>query len=195
MILNFTMRPSSRDLAALLYLILGVAQIILLVVMTRNEKKGNYMSISKTKTRVTKQKINNPVVNAIVHVIAYALFFIYVTPLVLVILFSFMNLQGISQSVLSMKYFTLENYTNILSNSSNYGPLTTSIVYSGTAAVLAVLFMILIARIVMKNKNNKLAEWTEYLFYIPWLLPRLMIALSLIIGYDSPSLVVFGISV
>lgn len=195
LILNFTQRPSSRDLAALLSIILGFAQIILLIVMTRNEKKGNFMSISKTKTRVVKQKIENPVVNGIVHVLAYVLFLIYLVPLVLVVLFSFMNLQGISQSVLSLEYFTLDNYIDILSNRSNFGPLLTSMFYSGGAAVLAVLFMILVARLVMKNKKNKLAEWTEYLFYIPWLLPGLMIALGLIISYDSPSLLLFGNSV
>lgn len=195
LILSFTQRPTSRDLAALLSIILGIAQIILLVIMTRNEKKGNYMSISKTKTRVTKQKIENPTVNVIVHILSYALFLIYTIPLVFVILFSFMNLQGISQSVLSFEYFTLSNYTDILTNNNNYGPLLTSMIYSGGAAVLAVLFMIMIARIVMKNKNNKLAEWTEYMFYIPWLLPGLMLALGLIISYDSPSLLLFGNSV
>lgn len=195
LILSFTQRPTSRDIAALLSIILGIAQIILLVVMTRNEKKGNYMSISKTKTRVTKQKIENPVVNVIVHIVSYILFFIYTAPLVLVILFSFMNLQGISTSVLSLEYFTLSNYADILSNNTNYGPLLTSAVYAGGAAVLAVLFMILIARLVMKNKNNKLAEWTEYLFYIPWLLPGLMLALGLIISYDAPSFLLFGNSV
>ncbi len=195
LILNFTQRPSSRDLAALLSIVLGIAQIILLVVMTRNEKKGNYMSISKTKTRVTKQKIENKTVNVLVHTVAYLLFFIYTIPLILVILFSFMNLQGISQSVLSWEYFTLSNYTDILTNNNNYGPLLTSMIYSGGAAVLAVLFMIMIARIVMKNKESKLAEWMEYFFYIPWLLPGLMLALGLIISYDSPSWLLFGNSV
>lgn len=195
LILNFTQRPSSRDLAALLSIILGIAQIILLIVMTRNEKKGNYMSISKTKTRVVKQKIENPVVNIIVHIVSYLLFLIYLIPLILVILFSFMNLQGISKATLSLEYFTLENYSNILSNNSNYKPLLTSIVYAGGAAVLAVLFMIFIARIVMKNKKNILAQWMEYMFYIPWLLPGLMLALGLIITYDSPSFLLFGNSV
>ncbi|MEC6748585.1 iron ABC transporter permease [Marinilactibacillus sp. XAAS-LB27] len=195
LILSFTQRPGSRDLAALLSIILGIAQIILLVVMTRNEKKGNYMSISKTKTRVAKQKIDHPVVNAIVHIISYLLFLVYMIPLILVILFSFMNLQGISQTILSFEYFTLSNYADILTNNNNYGPLLTSVFYSGGAAVLAVLFMIMIARIVMKNKNNKLAEWTEYFFYIPWLLPGLMLALGLIISYDAPSWLLLGNSV
>lgn len=195
LILSFTQRPLSRDLAALLSLILGAAQVILLIVMTRNEKKGNYMSISKTKTRVTKQKIHNPVINTLVHIVSYVLFLIYTLPLVLVVLFSFMNLQGISQSVLSLEYFTLENYSNILMNPDSYGPLLTSIGYSGIAAVLAVLFMTLVARIVMKNRKSKLAELMEYLFYIPWLLPALMIALGLILSYDSPTFLLFGQSV
>ncbi|WP_208558922.1 ABC transporter permease [Marinilactibacillus kalidii] len=195
MILNFTQRPQSRDIAALLSLILGAAQVVLLVVMTRNEKKGNYMSISKTKTRVTKQKIGNPIANTLVHAIAYLLCFIYLLPLVLVILFSFMNLQGISRSVLSLEYFTLENYQQILFNRNSYGPLMTSIGYAGLAAVFAVLFMILIARIVMKNKKKKIAEITEYFFYIPWLLPSLMIALGLILSYGAPSPLLFGNSV
>lgn len=195
LILSFTQRPSSRDLAALLSIILGIAQIILLIVMTRNEKKGNYMSISKTKTRVIKQKIENKTANIIVHVLSYLLFFIYTIPLILVVLFSFMNLQGISTTTLSLEYFTLENYASILSNNNNYGPLLTSAVYAGGAAVLAVVFMIMIARIVMKYKNNKLAEWTEYLFYIPWLLPGLMLALGLIISYGAPSPLLFNNSV
>ncbi|WP_277631280.1 ABC transporter permease [Atopococcus tabaci] len=195
LILTFTQRPTSRDLAALLSMILGIAQIVLLVVMTKNEKKGNYMSISKTKTRVTKQKITHPVVNGIVHAVSYMLFLIYTTPLVLVVLFSFMNLQGISQSVLSWEYFTLDNYIHILTDRNSYGPLLTSIGYSGIAAVLAVLFMTLVARIVMKNRNSKLAQAMEYLFYVPWLLPALMIALGLILAYDAPSSLLFGNSV
>ncbi|MEC6747690.1 iron ABC transporter permease [Marinilactibacillus sp. XAAS-LB27] len=195
MILNFTQRPQSRDLAALLSLILGAAQVVLLIVMTRNEKKGNYMSISKTKTRVTKQKISNPIANTIVHAISYILCFIYLLPLVLVILFSFMNLQGISRSVLSLEYFTLENYRQILFNRNSFGPMLTSIGYAGIAAALAVLFMILVARLVMKNRKKKIAELTEYLFYIPWLLPSLMIALGLILSYGAPSPLLFGQSV
>lgn len=192
LILTFTQRPASRDLAALLSLILGVAQIVLLVVMTRNEKKGNYLSISKTKTRLRKQKITNSVANVIVHVIAYILFVIYMLPLILVVLFSFMDVQGIAQSTLSWSHFTLEHYASIITDAANYQPLITSAVYSGIAAFIAVIFMLLLVRVVMKYKNNRLVETIEYGFYIPWLLPALMIALGLILAYDEPNPLLFG---
>ena len=47
----------SRDIAALLAIILGIATSILLFIMQKIEKKGNYISISKTKAKMTKQKI------------------------------------------------------------------------------------------------------------------------------------------
>lgn len=195
LILTFAQRPSSRDIAALLSLILGMAQIVLLVVMTINEKRGNYLSISKTKTAVQKQKIQNPVANIIVHIISYILFFIYMTPLVLVILFSFMNTQGIATSTLSLEYFTLDNYMRILTDVASYKPLLTSLVFSGIAAVLSVLFMLVIARLVMRYKNNPWIQGMEFLFYIPWLLPALLIAIGLILAYSVPSPFLFGQSV
>ena len=192
LILTFTQRPASRDIAALLSLILGLAQVVLLIVMTRNEKKGNYMSISKTKTKLHKHKITNPVANVIVHILAYIVFLIYVLPLVLVVLFSFMDTQGIAQSTLSLDHFTLEHYMSILTDSANFQPLLTSAVYSGIAAFVAVIFMILVVRLVMRYKNNRLVESVEYGFYIPWLLPALMIALGLILAYDGPNPLLFG---
>ena len=47
MILTFSNSPTSRDLAALLAVILGVATILMLAVMTRLEKGGTYFSVSK----------------------------------------------------------------------------------------------------------------------------------------------------
>lgn len=195
LILNFVQRPASRDIAALLSIVLGLAQIALLVVMTINEKRGNYLSISKTKTRITKQKIDNPVANVVVHIISYVLFVIYTLPLILVVLFSFMDTQAITLSRLSLSSFTLEHYTSILTNPDSYQPLVTSIIYSGSAAVIAVLFMLVVARLVMSNKGKKFIESLEFAFYIPWLLPALMTALGLILAYSAPNILLFNQSV
>lgn len=59
MILTFANNVSSRPLAALLALFLGVATIILLTIMIQIEKRGHYMSVSKVKTTIVKQKIRN----------------------------------------------------------------------------------------------------------------------------------------
>lgn len=195
LILRFTQRPSSRDLAALLSIILGIVQIFLLFILTRAEKKGNYMSVAKTKTRVVKQKIENPIINIIVHVISYVLLAIYTLPIILVTIFSFMEVRAINQGTLSFAYFTLDNYKEVLTNSSNYQPLLTSVIYSLGAAIIAVIFMTLVARLIMKNRNKIWSDITEQVFYIPWLLPPLMMAIGILISYGSPSPLLFNISV
>lgn len=195
LILTFAQRPGSRDIAAFLSLLLGMAQIVLLVVITYNEKRGHYMSISKTKTTIKKQKIENPVVNAVVHAISYILAFIYAAPVILVILFSFMNTEGIATNTLSFANFTLENYISILTNPANYQPFVTSVIFSAIAAIGAVVFMLLLARWIIKNNNNQFVQGIEFIYYIPWLLPALFIALGLIIGYAVPHPLIFGNSV
>ena len=110
MILTFSQSMGSRDLAALLAIFLGVASMILLAIMTKVESKGYYMSISKVKTVIVKQKINNPFANIVVHILAYLLFVIHALPVVLVILFSFTDAYSISTSTLALDRFTLDNY-------------------------------------------------------------------------------------
>jgi len=57
MIITFAGMGNSRDLAAFLAIILGIATTILLTIMNKIEKGGNYISISKTKAPLKKQKI------------------------------------------------------------------------------------------------------------------------------------------
>ena len=51
--------PQAR--AALLSIILAMFTIILLTVLSAYERKGHYLSVSKTKAKLQKQKITNPV--------------------------------------------------------------------------------------------------------------------------------------
>ena len=185
LILTLAKIPSSRDIAALLSLLLGLVQILVLYVITKNEKKGHYLSLSKTKVSLKKQKIQNPIANLIVHILAYILFLIYTLPLILVILFSFMDSKAIATAKLSLSHFTIEHYGAILSNPSSYGPFLNSVLYSAISAFAVVIIMLVVVRYIMKNKG-RFATILEYLFYIPWLLPSLMIAMGLIIGYSTP---------
>ena len=73
--------PQAR--AALLSIILAMFTIILLTVLSAYERKGHYLSVSKTKARLQKQKIDNPVWNVLAHIYAYVLFIIYMTPVVM----------------------------------------------------------------------------------------------------------------
>ncbi|MFE0558022.1 MULTISPECIES: ABC transporter permease [unclassified Paenibacillus] len=185
MILSFAQSVTSRDMASLLAIILGVSTLILLTLMRKIEKNGNFISISKVKSEIKKQKINNRFVNIIVHIAAYLLFVIYVFPVVLIIIFSFTDAYSISNATLSWNRFTLDNYTMLFTQADAYKPYLVSMFYSAMAAILVVILALVVSRILHKY-NNKLSAALEYSMLIPWLLPSTLIALGLIITYDTP---------
>ena len=100
--------PQAR--AALLSIILALFTIVLLTVLSAYERKGHYLSVSKTKAKLQKQKINNPVANVIAHIYAYILFVIYMTPVVMIIVFSFQNYTAIKARRLDLHDWTLINF-------------------------------------------------------------------------------------
>lgn len=191
LILTLANRPTSRDLAAILALVLGFTQIVLLFVMQRNEKKGHYLSISKTKARFSKQAINNKFAKIISHILAYIFAFIHLLPFGAVILFSFTDYQTIASGNLSLDSFTLSNYARILFDPDAYSPLMTSIIYAGLSSLVVAVVTIFVARMIHKY-NNKFTEMIEYLLHIPWLLPSILFSLGLILTYSSPKPLVFN---
>lgn len=191
MILSFAKTIGSRDLATLLALFLGVATILLLTVMRQIEKRGHYMSVSKVKTTIVKQKIKNPVVNVLVHIYAYVLFLIYVIPVALVILFSFTDSATIASRKLDFSHFTLANYSAIFQKASAYKPFLVSIVYSAISALLVAVLVLVACRIIQKSKS-KWGTVLEYSLLIPWLLPTTLIALGLITTYNEQHMWMFG---
>ena len=184
MIKTFADTSSSKDLAALLSLVLGLATMLLLFIMTQIEKRGHYMSVSKVKTKIVKQKINSPVVNVIAHIYAYVLFVIYVVPVVLIILFSFTDSKAIGTRTLTLSSFTLENYKYLLQSLTNFKPFVVSICYSALAAVIVGAIVVVACRFIQKHRNKLSAGVLEYSLMIPWLLPTTMIALGLMMAFN-----------
>ena len=84
--------------------------IILLTVLSAYERKGHYLSVSKTKAKLQKQKITNPVWNILAHIYAYVLFIIYMTPVVMIIIFSFQTYSAIRLKKLDLTQWTLINF-------------------------------------------------------------------------------------
>lgn len=189
MIVSFAQAPGSRDLAAVLALFLGLMTMILLFFMNRAERKGNYISVSKTKAKMRKQKLRNPAANVVAHVVAYGMFIIYMLPICFVILFSFCDALSIKTSTLSLESFTLDNYISLFTKQSAFRPYLVSIVYSLAAALIAGLICIIVARLVIKSKR-KLDSFFEYGLLIPWLLPTTFIALGLMFTYNEPRFLV-----
>ncbi|MGD1823200.1 MAG: ABC transporter permease [Pleomorphochaeta sp.] len=189
MIITFSKSPYSRELAALLAVILGCSTIVLLVIMNKVEKGGNYISVSKTKIKLKKQKIINPICNVLAHGVGYFLSIIYLVPIILVVVFSFCDSLSIKTGNITFNSLTLNNYIQFFTQSNSFKPYLVSIIYSLTAAVIVAVFSIIIARIVVKTKS-KLSLFFEYSAIFPWLLPGTFIALGLMMTYDTPRMII-----
>ena len=197
--------PQAR--AALLSIILAMFTIILLTVLSAYERKGHYLSVSKTKAKLQKQKINNPVANVIAHIYAYILFIIYMTPVVMIIVFSFQNYSAIKGKRLDLHGWTLINfigtadytYTNdrgrtktvvgaisgVFSNEKTLGGIKLSFILSAVAAALACLIVIVACNYIFKKKGKKMSAIVEYALLFPWLLPTILICYSFRTYFNS----------
>ncbi|KXU04980.1 ABC transporter permease [Streptococcus oralis] len=191
MIITFAGMGNSRDLAALLAIILGIATTILLVVMNKIEKGGNYISVSKTKAPLKKQKIHSKPWNILAHIVAYALFLVYMLPITFIVLYSFTNPLAIQTGELSLANFTLDNYKLFFSNSAAFSPFLVSFIYSAIAATVATVLAIVFARVVRKRKA-KLDSLFEYGALLPWLLPSTLLAVSLMFTFNQPQFLVLN---
>ena len=190
--------PQAR--AALLSIILAMFTIILLTTLSSYERKGHYLSVSKTKAKLVKQKIQNPVMNVIAHIYAYVLFLIYMTPVVMIVLFSFQNYPAIRAKSLDMNQWTLINFfgqqdyefltnrgklktrvgsiSGLFANADTVGGIRLSFVLSAIAAALACVIVVVAVNYIFKNKGKKRSTVLEYSLLFPWLLPTILICYS-----------------
>ncbi len=199
--------PQAR--AALLSIILALFTILLLNILTAYERKGHYLSVSKTKAKLVKQKINNPVANVLAHIYAYILFIIYMTPVVMIILFAFQNYPAIRSKSLDMSDWTLINFfgtqdyqymttrgklrtrvgsiSGLFANADTVGGIRLSFVLSAIAAALACVIVVVAVNFIFRNKGKKRASVLEYSLLFPWLLPTILICYSYRTFFNSES--------
>ena len=204
--------PQAR--AALLSVILAMFTVILLSVLNHYERKGHYLSVSKTKAKLVKQKINSRLWNVLAHLYAYILFIIYMTPVVMIILFSFQNYPAIRSKMLNLKDWTLVNYfgtqnyeymtsrgrlrtrigsiSGVFSNSDAVGGIRLSFVMSAVAAALACVIVVLAVSYIFRHRNKMRALVTESCLLFPWLLPTILICYSFRIFFNRDVWFVFG---
>ncbi|NLD33836.1 MAG: iron ABC transporter permease [Clostridiales bacterium] len=201
--------PQAR--AALLSVILALFTIGLLTILSAYEKRGHYLSVSKTKARLVKQKINNPIANALAHIYAYVLFVVYMTPVVMIVIFSFQTHSAIQMKTLDFSNWTLINYvgqqdfsyltsrgvhrvrqgaiSGVFSNEATLGGIRTSFILSALAAAAACVIVVVACNYIFKrNKKGKLRRSgavLEYSLLFPWLLPTILICYSYRIYFNS----------
>ena len=202
--------PQAR--AALLSILLACFTILLLSVLSSYERKGHYLSVSKTKARLQKQKITNPVANVLAHIYAYVLFIIYMTPVVMIVVFSFQTYSAIRLKKLDLSQWTAVNYygkqdysyltsrgtykvregsiSGVFSNDATLKGIQTSFVLSVCAAALACVIVVVACSYIFKHK--KTGTVLEYALLFPWLLPTILICYSYRVFFNSEVWYVFG---
>ena len=190
--------PQAR--AALLSIILAMFTIVLLTVLSAYERRGHYLSVSKTKAKLQKQKINNPVANIIAHIYAYVLFIVYMTPVVMIVIFSFQTYSAIRLKKLDLSQWTLINYfgrqdyeyltsrvkyktregsiSGVFSNEATLGGIKLSFILSALAAALACVIVVVACNYIFNKRNKKTGVILEYALLFPWLLPTILICYS-----------------
>ena len=200
--------PQAR--AALLSIILAMFTIILLTVLSAYERKGHYLSVSKTKTKLEKQKITNPVANVLAHIYAYVLFVIYMIPVVMIIIFSFQTYSAIRMKKLNLSSWTLVNFfgqedymyltsrgkykvregsiSGLFANDATMGGIKMSFMLSIVAAALACIIVVVACNYIFKHKGKKSGVVLEYALLFPWLLPTILICYSYRIYFNSESI-------
>lgn len=191
MVLTFAQSPSSRDLAATLGLILGLATMVLIFGLNFLEKRGSYISVSKVPATLQRHRLKSPFANVAVHVCAWGLWVLYVLPPAFVVLFSFADAPSIVTGTLTWNSFTLDNYKTVFTDAASIRPFLVSVVYSGLAAVGTVFITLLAARMVQKY-HNWLTTLLEYLLQIPWVLPNILMALGLLLAFSEPQWLIGG---
>lgn len=204
--------PQAR--AALLSVILAIFTVVLLTVLSSYERKGHYLSVSKTKAKLVKQKLTNPVANVIAHIYAYVLFIIYMTPVVMIVLFSFQTYKAIRMKTLDLHELTLINYfgmedyqyltnrgsyklrkgsiSGVFSNEATLGGIKLSFLMSMAAAALACIIVVVACNYIFKHKNQKSGVALEYSLLFPWLLPTILICYSYRTFFNSNSVFYVG---
>lgn len=188
--------PQAR--AALLSIILALFTIVLLAILSAYERKGHYLSVSKTKAKLVKQKISNPVANTLAHIYAYLLFIVYMTPVVMILIFSFQTYGAIRMKTLDLGNWTFLNFfgkedysyltsrgtyrvregavSGVFSNADTLGGIRTSFILSAVAAAIACVIVVIAVNYIFKHKKK--GAFLEYALLFPWLLPTILICYS-----------------
>lgn len=181
----------SRDLAALLSLLLGLTCIVLMIIMKALEKRGNYVSVSKVPTKLRKTKIKNPVLNILIHLVSYALFIIYVLPIFAIVLFSLSDIRTIVDRTFPTR-LTLENYVHVFTTNTAVTPFLNSVKLSLVAVVLS-LFICVASSLAIHKVKSKVTLILEFTLLIPWILPATMLAVGMISSYSEPNPLVLNL--
>lgn len=179
-----------QDMAALLALIMGVVVMGLILLSQHYEAKGSYVGGSKTPVPIQLRRVRNPLANAALHAAAWLMALLYFAPVGLVVLFSFAPAASIGVETLPSS-LTLKNYIRVFTEGRAFGPAWNS-AQMGLFAVAAGLAITLFAVPVMLKTRGWIGRFLDLSFFLPWVVPSILLAVGLIAAFDTPNPLIFG---
>lgn len=192
LIYTFSQSQNTKNYAVVLSVFLAIATIIVLLIFNNIEKKRNFVQTGKTRTRLQKQEIENPVARGVITALAHIIGIIQLIPVLFIVIYSFMPYEDLKQGIVNPSNFSLYNYKLAFGSQGGLQPVITSTVYSFLAALISVIIVVIFARWITKYKN----KWTsalESIAMIPWFIPSTLLALAYLFTFNtSKNPIVFG---
>jgi iron(III) transport system permease protein len=138
------------------------------------------------------------------------LFIIYMTPVVMIVIFSFQTYSAIRQKKLDLSHWTLINFfgkedyqyltsrgqyktregsiSGVFSNEATLGGIKLSFVLSALAAAFACVIVVVACNYMFNKKHKKSGIVLEYALLFPWLLPTILICYSYRTYFNSDAI-------
>ncbi len=185
--LNSLRRP---DMAALLALLMGLVLMALILLFQSLEARGARIGGARTPAPIQLRRVRSRGWNAVLHGLCFVLAVIYLLPVGLVVLFSFAPAASIGVETLPSS-LTLRTYVRVFTDGTAIAPFWTS-VQMALIAVGAGLAMTLFAVPVMLSARNLWTRALDLVFFLPWVLPSVLLAVGLITAFDTPNWLIGG---
>ncbi|MGP4013662.1 carbohydrate ABC transporter permease [Streptomyces sp. 4N124] len=129
-------------------------------------KRASDVSVSPRRRRNTYTIA--PLVLIAANVVLFALFFVW--PAVIGLVYSFTNYTGVG----AFQFIGLDNYQNLFGDSTFYGALTRTLLYTVLFVPLNFALSLFAANLVV-SKHAKGASVARVIFFIPWLLSPIVV--------------------
>ena len=177
------------DMAATQSTILSMVSILFLILMRLYESRRSYYSVGKG-VSASRIEAKGKTVKVLTVIGSFFLVAVLLLPILVIILTSFSVDGSWTVQTLPPKY-TIEHYITLFTDSKTWRPIGNSLVMSGLAISMNVIFGVAVAYI-MNRRSFKGKMLTDVLIMIPWTLPGTVVALNLITAFNKTSIFSFG---
>lgn len=185
--LNSLRRP---DMAALLALLMGLVLMGLIVLFQSVEARSVRIGGSRTPAPIQLRRVRSPGWNIVLHAACALLALVYVLPVGLIVLFSFAPSASIGVETLPSS-LSLQTYIRVFTDGTAFAPFWAS-ARMALIAVAAGLAVTLFAVPVMLAVRNLWTRALDLVFFLPWVLPSVLLAVGLIAAFDTPNWLIGG---